>query len=152
MKGSWAGDMWWWERLIEDRIQSAQERGLFDNLASQGKPLQLDDGSGKDCLANHLLRESGVLPDWLQLRKEIHAARPEVVEALHEFAAAASHLDPYHPGNAALLRRLEVRYVDLASEINRRIDEHNLRCPSMSHELVRFQEDAAARLRRRPAR
>ena len=143
--------MWWWERLIEDRVQSAQERGLFDNLRGQGKPLELDDGSSADWLANHLLREAGVLPDWLQLRKEIHAARPAVVAALQEYAAAESRLDPYHPGHAAILRRLEGRYIELARDINRRIDEHNLRCPSMAHELVRFQEDAATRLRRPPA-
>ncbi|HET9015468.1 MAG TPA: DUF1992 domain-containing protein, partial [Thermomicrobiaceae bacterium] len=125
--------MWWWDRLIEDRIQSAEERGLFDNLKSQGKPLRLDDGSGEEWLANHLLREAGALPDWLELRKEIHAARPEVVSALREYRDAAERLDRFNPGHAAILRRLEANYVKLAREINRRIDEHNMRCPSMRH-------------------
>lgn len=141
--------MWWWDRLIEDRIQSAQERGLFDNLKGQGRPLKLDGESGEDWLANHLLHEAGVLPDWLQLRKEIHAQRPAVVGALREYASALQRLDRFHPGHAAILRRLEENYVKLAREINQRIDEHNVRCPSMAHELVRFQENATVHLRRR---
>ena len=32
-------------RLVEERIQKAQEDGLFDNLPGKGKPLNLDDDS-----------------------------------------------------------------------------------------------------------
>ncbi len=32
-------------RLVEDRIQKAQEEGVFDNLPGKGKPLNLDDDS-----------------------------------------------------------------------------------------------------------
>src|ERR1041385_3431974 len=32
-------------RIAEERIQKAQEEGLFDNLEGRGKPLDLDDDS-----------------------------------------------------------------------------------------------------------
>lgn len=143
--------MWWWDRLIEDRVETAKEKGLFDNLRGQGKPLALEPGSGEEWLANHLLREAGMLPDWLELRKLIHKERPRVLAALREYDEQAAVLDPRRPGDRAILDRLAQRYVEAAREINRKIDEHNLRCPSIDHELIRFPEDAITRRRRRAA-
>lgn len=137
--------MWWWDSLIEDRVKSAQRKGLFENLRGQGKPLNLDEGSGEEWLANHLLKEAGVLPEWLQLRKEIHAERPAVLAALREYREKARVLDPRDPGHAAILARLEEQYVARATEINKKIDLHNLRCPSIAHEWPRFREDALRR-------
>lgn len=144
--------MWWWDQLIEDRIEAAQAKGLFDNLRGQGKPLELEPGSGPEWLANHLLRQAGMLPDWLQLRKVIHEERPRVLATLREYEERAATLDPSDPGDRAILNRLEQRYVEAARQINQKIDEHNLRCPSLAHELSRFPEDAIARWRRRAAR
>ena len=141
--------MWWWDQLIENRVEESREKGLFENLRGQGRPLKLEPGSGPEWLANHLLRENDMLPDWLQLRKEIHEERPRVIAALQEYDEQATVLDPRRPRDRAILDRLEQRYVQAAREINRKIDEHNLRCPSIHHELVRFPEDAIARRRRR---
>lgn len=141
--------MWWWDKLIEDRIQTAHEKGLLKNLEGEGKPLKTDDGHGKEWLANHLLRQADVLPEWLQLRKDIDALRPEVVAALREYRDRAGELDPYHPGDRAILDRLEARYVAKARAINLKIDGHNLRCPSIDFELPRFREDVIARERER---
>lgn len=140
--------MWWWDRLIEDRIQAGIEKGLFDNLRGQGKRLPLDDDLGQEWLANHLLREAGVLPEWLELRRQVYAERPSVLAALWEYREAERQMDVDLPGQRAILQRLEERYIELAREINRKIDLHNLRCPSIHHELARFQEDALARERR----
>lgn len=141
--------MWWWDQLIENKIETAHEKGLFKNLRGEGKPLKLDDGSGKEWLANHLLHQAGVLPEWLQLRKEIYPEREVVNAALQAYFDEARRLDPNNSGHRAILARLEERYVQLARKINRKIDEHNLRCPSIAHELVRYPEDAIARRRAR---
>ncbi len=142
--------MAWLDRLIDEKIKAAQERGAFDRLAGAGKPLQLDDESGgEDWLANHILREAGALPEWLQLRKEIYEERPRVIAALREYQAYERSLDTSLPGHRAILARLEERYRKLAAELNAKIDLHNVRCPSIAHELPRQPEDYIARLRRR---
>lgn len=140
--------MWWWDRVIDDKIKTAQESGAFDNLKNHGRPLP-DDGepNGEDWLANHLLRQAGVLPTWLQLRKEIYDDRSTVLDALREYEDERGRRDPFDLHDSAILVRLEERYAERAREVNKKIDEHNLRCPSISLEIPRFQEDLIRRRR-----
>ena len=138
--------MWWWDNLIEDKIRTAQEAGQFDNLRGAGRPFQWnDDSRDEDWLGNHLLHNAGVLPEWLQLRKEIAIERPSVVEALGTYWRQREKLDPGDRRQAALLARLEAEYAARAREINRKIDLHNLRCPSLAHEMPRYPEDLIRR-------
>lgn len=61
-------------RIAEDRIRTAQEEGVFDNLPGKGKPLKLDDDSSvpEDLrLAFKILKNANCLPVELELRKEI---------------------------------------------------------------------------------
>ena len=62
------------ERVAEARIREAIARGDFDDLAGKGKRLQLDDLSGvpEDLRGAYLmLKSAGVLPEEMQLRKEM---------------------------------------------------------------------------------
>ena len=145
--------MWWWDRIIEDKLRTANEQGLFDNLRGAGKPLSLDDETGgEDWLGNHMLHEAGLLPVWLELRKEIAAERGLVKAAFDDYWHHADRLERPGQPRTELLVGLEERYGKLAREINRKIDEHNMRCPSIGHELARFPEDAIARRRQRSLR
>src|SRR5437870_626209 len=61
-------------RLVEERIQKAQEDGLFDNLPGKGKPLNLDDDSSipEDLrLTFKVLKNAHCLPIEMELQKEI---------------------------------------------------------------------------------
>ena len=61
-------------KIAEQRIREAMERGEFDNLPFHGKPIKLDDLAG---VPEHLrmgykiLKNAGVLPEEMQLKKEI---------------------------------------------------------------------------------
>lgn len=61
-------------KIAEQRIREAIERGEFDNLPLHGKPIKLDDLVG---VPEHLrmgykiLKNAGVLPAEVQLKKEI---------------------------------------------------------------------------------
>ena len=61
-------------KIAEQRIREAMERGEFDNLPFHGKPIKLDALTG---VPEHLrmgykiLKNAGVLPEELQLKKEI---------------------------------------------------------------------------------
>jgi hypothetical protein len=68
----------WLERLAEERIREAMERGEFDDLPLAGKPLPSEpDGSVPEDLrlAYKLLKDAGFLPPELELRKEILSLR-----------------------------------------------------------------------------
>jgi hypothetical protein len=61
-------------KIIEKRIQEAQERGEFDHLPGSGEPLKIEDDSHipEDLrLAYKILKNADCLPPELQLRKEI---------------------------------------------------------------------------------
>ncbi len=61
-------------KIAEARIREAIERGDLDDLAGKGKPLALEDLSRvpEDLRAGYLLlRNAGVLPEEMTLRKEM---------------------------------------------------------------------------------
>src|SRR5437879_3698105 len=77
--------------VAERKIQEAIDEGAFDNLPGKGKPLKLDDDPFTPPhlrLANRILKNAGVLPDWMQLEKDIEAARAECSRMLMELETA----------------------------------------------------------------
>jgi len=72
-------------RLVEERIQKAQEEGVFDNLPGTGKPLNLDDDSTipEDLrLVFKVLKNAHCLPVEMELRKEIFNLRQLLAAAV----------------------------------------------------------------------
>jgi hypothetical protein len=62
------------DKIADERIREAMERGEFDDLPGKGKPLQLeDDGHIPPDLriAHKILKNADCLPPELELRKEI---------------------------------------------------------------------------------
>jgi hypothetical protein len=73
-------------KIAEQKIREAMERGEFDNLAYHGKPLKLEELSGvPDVLrmGYKLLKNAGVLPPELQLKKEILALQ-DLINACYD--------------------------------------------------------------------
>lgn len=68
------------QRIAERKIEEAISEGKFDNLPGKGKPIVFDDDPMTPPhlrLANKVLKNAGVLPDWMQLEKEIERERAE---------------------------------------------------------------------------
>ena len=66
--------MFAFQKIIEKRIQDAQNNGDFDNLPGKGKPIDLEDDSNipEDLrLTYKILRNADCLPPEIALRKEI---------------------------------------------------------------------------------
>ena len=66
--------MEFYKKIVERKIKEAEERGEFDNLPGQGKPLDLDDDSRVPDdlrLAYKILKNADCLPPELELKKEI---------------------------------------------------------------------------------
>ncbi|MFQ5442165.1 MAG: DUF1992 domain-containing protein [Thermodesulfobacteriota bacterium] len=67
--------MEFFERLAEERIRAAMNRGEFTGLTGAGRPLKLEDDSAVPVdlrLAFKILKNAGFLPAELELKKEIH--------------------------------------------------------------------------------
>lgn len=65
------------ERIAEERIREALQRGEFENLPGRGKPLKLEDDQHipEDLrLAFKVLKNANCLPPELELKKEIRSA------------------------------------------------------------------------------
>ena len=62
------------DRIIEERIRRAQQKGKFEDLEGTGKPLMLEeDGhvAGELRLAYKILKNADCLPPEIQLKNEI---------------------------------------------------------------------------------
>jgi hypothetical protein len=61
-------------KIVEERIQTAQKRGEFENLAGAGKPLDLKDDRGVPeelRLVYKILKNADCIPPEIELKKEI---------------------------------------------------------------------------------
>ncbi|HZT43530.1 MAG TPA: DUF1992 domain-containing protein [Chthonomonadaceae bacterium] len=68
-------------QVAERKIQEAIEEGQFDNLPGKGQPIVFTDDPMTPPhlrLANRILKNAGVLPEWMQLQKEIEEERKAV--------------------------------------------------------------------------
>lgn len=122
------------ERLAEQRILAAMERGEFDNLPGLGKPLELDDDSNVPPelrVAYRILKNAGFLPPEVELRREIADAESLLVQSLTpaERSAANRRLEYLLTKLAAMQHgtrdaRLEAAYYDkLAAKLRTRRGE-----------------------------
>ena len=71
------------EKLIEEKIREAMEKGEFDDLPGKGKPLDLDAyfATPDDVrLAFSVLKSAGCLPVEVELQKEIESLKARLEE------------------------------------------------------------------------
>jgi hypothetical protein len=63
------------ETLIDRQIREAREAGAFDDLPYQGERIPLEDESlaGDWALANHVLKNAGMVPPWIATDREVRA-------------------------------------------------------------------------------
>jgi hypothetical protein len=69
------------DRAIESIIREAMARGEFDNLPGEGKPIDLTDyfNTPEDFrLAYSIMKNAGVLPEEVEILKEIEALNSQL--------------------------------------------------------------------------
>lgn len=65
--------------LINQKIAEAEAKGDFDNLQGAGKPLPPEDDP-ENALLNRLVKESGGVPEFVSLSRELDRLRAELRE------------------------------------------------------------------------
>jgi hypothetical protein len=104
------------EKLIEERIRRAQERGEFDDLPGSGRPLVLEDDRHvpEDLrLAYKILKNAECLPPEVQLRKEIERTE----DLLEELPETASKYQVLKKLNFLILRLNAMRRTSIVNEL-----------------------------------
>ena len=77
------------DRIIEERIRRAQQKGEFENLEGTGKPLKFEkDGhvAGELRLAYKILKNADCLPPEVELKKEIERTE-DLLNGMEDTAA-----------------------------------------------------------------
>jgi DnaJ family protein C protein 28 len=131
---------------IDEIIRKAMEEGAFDNLAGQGKPLDLSENPHVDPswqMAYHLLKENGFLPAFIEQRQaietELAAARAALVRTWVWRQQAEAGEDAYAEWKTAR-QRFEASVV----ELNAKILNYNLSVPN--EKLARLLIDSEAEI------
>ncbi len=128
------GDEGGFEHLVETRIREAMAAGAFRGLRGEGKPLPqrpYEWAAGDRWLAFHLLEINGLLPEWLELAKDIERDEAELRRLDTEHArlcrVAADSGEPsrYLPA----MRHCRERYELVARSMRARQERFNLQAP-----------------------
>lgn len=102
----------------EELIQAAMAEGKFKNLPGKGKPLNLGwehPWEEKDWMSNHILSNAHIVPEWVNLQKQI-TAELEWLRA--------------HPKHEERAERI--------TQINQVIDRFNLLVPAGFMQVPRY--------------
>ena len=85
------------ERVVEDLVQEAMQRGEFKNLRGAGRPLAYDaDGHSlfvdrSELALNRILARQGFVPEWVQLRRTIKSLTSHTLSYCSWFQAVFSN-------------------------------------------------------------
>ncbi len=114
-----------WGRIVEEQIREAEQKGEFDNLSGQGRPLDFNDEEtaleGDLKMAHHILKNADALPFWIELDKEIRARQAFCAELLARIRATTA---------PAMRRKLIADYRTEAKSVNDNILHFNCICPA----------------------
>jgi Domain of unknown function (DUF1992) len=147
----------WIGERVRDQLQEAVDRGEFDNLPGQGKPLDLtrDDNPfvPEDLrLSYRILSNAGIGVPWIEDRKEIDRRRANLDREvkLHEARIDAltrnlGRMPAYlQPSRIEKLKAEHSSFVEFfsrsATSLNRRIDGYNLSVPSTQVQVNRVDQ------------
>src|SRR4028119_1285319 len=86
--------MSWIEIIADRKIRDAQDEGHFDNLPGKGQPLHLEFDPRvppEQRAAYRLMKDAQLLPDWIQLDKEIRQRGERWTARVDEFARTFGH-------------------------------------------------------------
>jgi len=110
------------DKIAEERIREAIERGEFDDLPGKGKPLSLEDDSHLPYdlrLAYKILKNADCLPPELEIRKEIRTTEA-LLAGMHDTQEKYKQMKKL---NYLIMKLNMTRRVSLALEENQQYYE-----------------------------
>ncbi len=127
------------EKAVESQIRDAMAAGLFDNLPGAGKPFHFSDGDGlakENWLGFRILQNGGMLPEWLNVARDIERDRERLdrLDAEHAALCAAAARTGEWDAYRLPIERLRRRYEEIARSLRKRQDRFNHDAPGIQSE------------------
>lgn len=130
------------DRVVEDLIQEAMNKGDFNNLTGAGKPLKdlqsqnpyVDFTTHK---MNKILMDNGFVPEWILLQKEIRDDLEQLKEVLRNDRAKLHF--PLALNEGFEWSKMVQKVENKAKDVNKKIDKFNLVVPVLDKQMVHFQ-------------
>lgn len=124
------------ERLVERRILGAIEEGVFEGLASEGRPLPPRDAerlAGDLRLAHHVLANANALPEWLELARDIEreTVRLDAIEREHADLVRLAARDGDWLALAPRIAERRRAFAAAARALRAKQDRYNLEAPGI---------------------
>ena len=126
---------------VERKIAEAIKNGEFDNLSGRGKPLSLDDLARDENLAHRLLVDNGFSLPWIEIKLQIDEDFEESSRRLSQRLSWLQNQGEVPEKSASWAGAVEEFQKEI-EELNRSIDEYNLRVPLAQLQRRRFDTDA----------
>lgn len=135
------------DRVVEDLIQEAMNKGDFNNLTGAGKPLKnlQSQNPYSDFTTekiNQILVENGFVPEWITMQKDIRNESESLKESLRD-ERSKLHF-PLDPNETHRWTETLEKSKEIAKRINKKIDNFNLIVPMMSKQMVHVQVERIA--------
>jgi hypothetical protein len=135
-----------WQDLMEDLIEDGRRRGLFDDLAGRGKPLDLDKNiyEGSNTLANQLMKDNDILPAWIANRMDlsgkIEHLRLDIARTWDRYRAgfAQAQGESHRPALALGWHQACLNWQASIDKLNKEIESYNLKRPRGQIELFKL--------------
>ncbi|KYM99650.1 PREDICTED: dnaJ homolog subfamily C member 28 [Cyphomyrmex costatus] len=136
------------DRLVEDLIQEAMNKGEFSDLPGMGKPLKATNAMNPyvDFVThklNQILIDNGFTPEWIQLSKEIGEETEELKKKLSEARNDISEL-PLTPKDRLIWNDKLEKFKITTRQINNKIDKYNLLVPILQKQMLHVRLDKLA--------
>lgn len=137
------------DRLVEDLIQEAMNKGEFSDLPGMGKPLNTTNVRNPyvDFVThklNQILIENGFTPEWIQLSKEIREETEELKKRLSEVRNDIGEL-PLTPKDESIWENNLKKFEITTKQINNKIDKYNLLVPILQKQMLHIKLDELAK-------
>ncbi|KAK2578286.1 hypothetical protein KPH14_007651 [Odynerus spinipes] len=137
------------DRLVEDLIQEAMNKGEFSDLPGMGKPLKNDINRQNPYVdftthkLNQVLIENGFTPEWIQLSKEIREETKELQELLTKSRNELG-LIPLNSQETKNWKYTIENLKPLVKKINNKIDKYNLLVPILQKQMLHINLESLA--------
>ncbi|XP_044015470.1 dnaJ homolog subfamily C member 28 [Aphidius gifuensis] len=131
------------DRLVEDYIQEAMQRGEFRDLPGAGKPLKDRTSSQSPYVdfvtykLNEILIDNGFTPEWIQLSKEIREEIKQLEENLYDARTNFGSL-PFSSEDEASWKIILKSTEPLINQINKKINKYNLLVPIIQKQMIQI--------------
>ncbi|XP_024941838.1 dnaJ homolog subfamily C member 28 [Cephus cinctus] len=137
------------DRLVEDLIQEAMNKGEFSDLPGSGKPLKnfrTTENPYVDFVThklNQVLIDNGFTPEWIQLSKEIREEKDDLQKRLIEARNRLGTTPLSEEDLESWQNTLESLKI-VTKKINDKVDKYNLLVPILQKQMLQVNLDALA--------